>query len=109
MDKTLEKSLKDARKENRLILGSKQVKNAIKESKMIVLSSSNDGTILSGQIKTGAKENNVPLVQFDGTSVALGKICGLQFRTSAVSFSSLAETNVNAIIRDGDSKKEDGK
>lgn len=108
MDKTLEKSLKDARKENRLILGAKQVRNALKDSKLIVLSRSNDGTMLSEQIKSGAKENNVPLVHFDGTSVALGKICGLQFRTSTVSFSSLAETSINAITRDEDSKKGDG-
>ena len=107
MDKTLEKSLKDARKENRLILGTRQVKNAIKDSKLIVLSRSNDGTVLSEQIKSGAKENNVPLVHFDGTSVALGKVCGLQFRTSTVSFSSHSETNINAITKDEDSKKRD--
>lgn len=96
MNKTLEKALKDARKEDKLTLGAKQVYNVLKDSKLIVMSRSNDNKILTEQINA----NNIPLVHFDGTSVALGKMCGLQFRTSAVSFSSLAETNVNAIIKD---------
>ena len=40
MSKILEKSLKDARKEDRLTMGSKQVLNSMKNSKLIVLSQS---------------------------------------------------------------------
>jgi LSU ribosomal protein L30E len=40
MSKILEKSLKDARKENKLTMGSKQVLNSVNNSKLIVLSQS---------------------------------------------------------------------
>ena len=42
MSKILEKSLKDARKENKLTMGSKQVLNSVNNSKLIVLSQSVD-------------------------------------------------------------------
>ena len=42
MSKILEKSLKDARKENRLTMGSKEVLNSVNNSKLIVLSQSVD-------------------------------------------------------------------
>ena len=100
MSKVLEKSLKDARKEDKLILGAKQVHNSIKDSKLIVMSRSTHNNKVSDQIKFTANENNVPLVHFEGTSVTLGKICGLQFRVSTVSFSSLEDTSINAIVND---------
>ena len=99
MNKTLEKSLKDARKESRLTLGSRQVMNAISDSKMIVASRSLDKSVLAEQISSKADACGIPIIRFGGTSVALGRACGLQFRVSAVAFSSLAETNVNAIIK----------
>ena len=40
MSKILEKSLRDARKEDKLTMGTKQVLNSIKNSKLIVLSQS---------------------------------------------------------------------
>ncbi len=40
MSKILEKSLKDALKEDKLTMGSKQVLNSIKNSKLLVLSKS---------------------------------------------------------------------
>ena len=40
MSKILEKSLRDARKEDKLTMGAKQVLNSIKNSKLIVLSQS---------------------------------------------------------------------
>ena len=42
MSKILEKSLKDARKENKLTMGSKEVLNSVNNSKLIVLSQSVD-------------------------------------------------------------------
>ena len=100
MSKILEKSLKDARKEKRLILGVKQVQSSVKDSKLIVMSRSAYNNETTDQIKATAKENNVPLVNFEGTSVTLGKICGLQFRASTVSFTSIEDTSINAIVNE---------
>lgn len=98
MDKVLEKSLKDARKEGNLTLGAKQVLNSIKDSKLVVLSRSTDADMVE-KITSGAKHENVPLIHFEGTSVALGKMCGLQFRTSVAAFKALVETNINSILK----------
>ena len=99
MNRILEKSLKDARKENNLIMGSRQVQNSIKDSKLIILSRSLDGKT-SSKIEKDAKNQNVPLVNFQGTSVALGKLCGLQFRISTISFTSITNDGITAILKD---------
>ena len=107
VNKALEKSLKDASKEGNLTLGVKQVRRALKDSKLVVVSKSADSaasesgdTDASSSIIQEAEKNSIPAVVFEGTSVALGRMCGLQFRTSAVAFSPLAEINVNEITKD---------
>ena len=87
MSKILEKSLRDARKEDKLTMGAKQVLSSIKNSKLIVLSQSIKKEMIE-QIESDAKKEKIPLVNFQGTSVALGRLCGLQFRISTISFTS---------------------
>ena len=99
MSKILEKSLKDARKENRLTMGSKEVLNSVNNSKLIVLSQSVDKKMLE-KIESDAEKQKVPLVNFQGTSVALGKLCGLQFRISTISFTSIDDANIKSILND---------
>lgn len=98
MDKVLEKSLKDARKEGNLTLGAKQVLDSIKDSKLVIFSRSTDATAAEA-IASKARSENVPLMRFEGTSVALGKMCGIQFRASVVGFKELVETHVNTILK----------
>ena len=99
MSKILEKSLKDARKENKLTMGSKQVLNSVNNSKLIVLSQSVSKEMFE-KIESDAKKQKVPLVNFQGTSVALGRLCGLQFRISTISFTSLDDANIKSILKD---------
>jgi large subunit ribosomal protein L30e len=99
MSKILEKSLKDARKEDRLTMGSKQVLNSLNNSKLIILSRSVDGKMLE-RIQSDAKKQKVPLVNFEGTSVALGRLCGLQFRISTISFTTIDEASIKSILKD---------
>ena len=91
--------MKDARKENRLTMGSKEVLNSVNNSKLIVLSQSVDKKMLE-KIESDAKKQKVPLVNFQGTSVALGRLCGLQFRISTISFTSIDEANIKSILND---------
>lgn len=97
----LEKALKDSIKENQCTFGTKQVLNGVKNSKLIVVSRSltDDG---SQMISEAAGKEKVPIVRLEGTSVALGKLCGLQFRVSAVSFNSLTDANVTSIIKESE-------
>jgi len=99
MSKILEKSLRDARKEDKLTMGSKQVLNSIKNSKLIVLSQSIKKEMVE-QIESDAKKEKIPLVNFQGTSVALGRLCGLQFRISTISFTSIDDASIKSIVKD---------
>ena len=99
MSKILEKSLRDARKEDQLTMGTKQVLTSLKNSKLIVLSQSIK-TEMFEKIETDAKKEKIPLVNFQGTSVALGRLCGLQFRISTISFTSLDDASIKSILKD---------
>ena len=99
MSKILEKSLSDARKEDKLTMGAKQVLNSVKNSKLIILSQSIKKEMLE-KIESGANKEKIPLVNFQGTSVALGRLCGLQFRISTISFTSIDDASIKSILKD---------
>ena len=99
MGKILEKSLKDALKEDKITMGTKQVLNSLKNSKLVVLSQSVKKEMFE-KIESDAKKEKVPLVNFQGTSVALGRLCGLQFRISTLSFTSITDGNIKSILMD---------
>jgi large subunit ribosomal protein L30e len=104
MSKILEKSLRDARKEDKLTMGAKQVLSSIKNSKLIVLSQSIKKEIIE-QIESDAKKEKIPLVNFQGTSVALGRLCGLQFRISTISFTSIDDASIKSILKDTEAEE----
>ncbi|EGG42083.1 ribosomal protein L7Ae/L30e/S12e/Gadd45 [Candidatus Nitrosarchaeum limnium SFB1] len=99
MSKILEKMLKDSVKEEQVTMGTKQVLNSMKNSKLIVLSKSLKKETLA-KIEEDAKKEKIPLVNFQGTSVALGRLCGLQFRISTISFTSLTDANIKSLLKD---------
>ncbi len=104
MSKILEKALKDALKEDKITMGSKQVLNSLKNSKLIVLSQSVKKEKFE-KIQSDAKKEKIPFVNFQGTSVALGRLCGLQFRISTLSFTSLTDTNIQSILKDTETEE----
>ena len=104
MSKILEKSLRDARKEDKLIMGAKQVLSSIKNSKLVVLSQSIKKEMIE-QIELDAKKEKILLVNFQGTSVALGRLCGLQFRISTISFTSIDDASIKSILKDTEAEE----
>lgn len=104
MSKILEKILKDALKEDNVTMGTKQVLNSMKNSKLIVLSQSVQKEMFA-KIESDAKKEKIPLVNFQGTSVALGRLCGLQFRISTISFTSLSDANIKSILKDTETEE----
>jgi len=101
MSKLLEKALKDAIKEDKCILGSKQVLGSLKDSKLVVFSNSVQKNT-NEKIQSDAKKAKIPTMQFTGSSVALGKLCGVQFRVSTASFSSLSDSNIKSILKEAE-------
>ena len=103
MAKQLEKALTDAIKTGERTLGTKQVKSTIKDSKLVVISKS-VSPLSAKKIEEIAQDNNVPLVHFNDTSLILGKLCGLPFRVSVISLNTVSNTNIQAIIKEYDTK-----
>jgi len=103
MAKLLEKALTGAIKEGKHTLGTKQVVSSMKNRKLVVFSHS-VSTETAKKIEESAQNDNVPLLHFNDTSVILGKLCGLQFRVSAISLSSLSNTNIQAILKEYETK-----
>ncbi len=101
MSKILEKALKDAIKEDKCILGSKQVLASLKDSKLVVVSNSVQQNT-NEKIQSDANNAKVPTMQFIGSSVALGKLCGVQFRVSMISFNSLSDSNIKSILKEAE-------
>jgi large subunit ribosomal protein L30e len=103
MKKLLEKALKESVKENKSTLGVKQVQNSMKNSKLIVISQSvPDDTTKT--IQENAKKQKISTVQFEGSSVALGRLCGLQFRVSTISLTSITDANIKSILKESETK-----
>ncbi len=103
MAKLLEKALTGAIKERKHTLGTKQVVSSMKNSKLVVISQS-VSTKIAKKIEESAQNDSVPLLHFNDTSVALGKLCGLQFRVSVISLNALADINVQAILKEYETK-----
>jgi len=102
MGKLLEKALKDALQENKCVLGVKQVLQSITDAKLVIISKSvSEESLEKIQNSKGEK---VTMFQFDGTSVALGRVCGQQFRISAASLNSIPESSIKAIIKESESQ-----
>lgn len=98
-NKVLEKALKDSIKKNGCTFGAKEVFTGAKNSKLIVVSQSLSNTNLQ-KINETAQKNDIPTINFQGSSVALGKLCSLQFRVSTVAFTELSEANITSIIKE---------
>ena len=103
MQKVLEKTLKDAIKENQCILGTKQVLNSISKSKLVVLSKSIQ-TEMRQKIESDAKKSKIPTLEFNDTSVNLGKLCGVQFRVSTLSLPQISTSDVTSLQKESESQ-----
>ena len=103
MAKQLEKALTNAIKTGKRILGTKQITSTIKDSNLVVISKSVP-TLSAKKIQENAQSNNVPFIRFNDTSFVLGKLCGLPFRVSAISLSSVSNTSVQAILKEHETK-----
>jgi len=101
--KQLEKTLKDAIKEDACIFGTKQVLGNMSKSKLVLISKSVPSHI-SEKIQDDAKKSKISTISYDDTSVNLGKLCGLQFRVSAISLTNIADADIKSLQKETESK-----
>ena len=105
MGKLLEKVIKDSMEDDKCILGAKEAINSIKNSKLVVISESVKKNLLK-KIKDNAKNSKVHTINFKGSSVELGRLCGTQFRISALSLKTLSETNLKTILKEAEQESQ---
>jgi len=84
----LNRALRAAAKTGKLLFGADQTKKAIetKEAKMVILASNSPNPELKEQ-------KDVPFIEFPGTNIELGAVCGKPFAISAI-----------AVLEPGDSQ-----
>jgi len=95
--KALEKVIKDAVAADTYKSGIKEVLQAVKGAKLIIVSksiNSDDRAKLAEQAKTA----NVAVYEYPGTSVQLGKLCNRPFRITAVAINSGTAAEIEAIM-----------
>ena len=92
MKKILEKTLKDAIKEKSVIIGSKRVLGSLDKVKLII--SSNTSNDVTEKISSEAEKLNVPIINYDGNSVALGRLSGFEYRISTISFTKINDSDI---------------
>lgn len=97
MGKMLAKTLKELAKEKRMVKGARHVLSSLADSKLVILSDYG-----SPEIVKASQEAGTPVLRFDGTSVALGKMCGLQFRVSALALTEVDDSVVQSIIKENE-------
>ena len=101
MAKLLEKVIKDAMDDKKCSLGAKEVINSMKNSKLIILSQSVPMNIHQ-KIQETAQNSKISTLNFKGSSVELGRLCGTQFRISALSLKILSETNLKTLLKEAE-------
>jgi large subunit ribosomal protein L30e len=82
--KTIEKVIKEAAGSSKFKCGQKQVLQSIKGSRLIVISRSADHSTRR-ELEQNAIAAGVPIHEFEGNSIQLGKLCGKPFRVAVVS------------------------
>lgn len=98
MVKPLEKIVRDAITSNKYKIGTKEVLNSIKGSKLIVTSSSLNESV-SKRISDESKTQGVPIYNYKGNSTQLGKLCGKPFRISLISLKTGTENDIDDLFK----------
>ena len=89
----VDKSLIKAVKTGKVIVGANRTMDAAADgsAKMVVLASN-----CPEDIKMKIKETNVPVLEFEGTSVELGPVCGKPFTIAAMAILEVGESDILA-------------
>jgi large subunit ribosomal protein L30e len=95
--RTLEKVIKTAIAADKYKSGVKEVLQSVKGSKLIIVSKSTDPEYRK-KLEEQAKSTNVPIYEYSGTSVQLGKLCNKPFRITTIAIKSGTADEISAIV-----------
>jgi large subunit ribosomal protein L30e len=95
--KVLEAYLAKVSKKGKVVYGAKEVADELKGSKAVILSKSIDQKLLQ-KLKRDCKKYSIPIIEYEGSSVELGRAVGRNFRISAFSIKSTGGYELNEIL-----------
>jgi large subunit ribosomal protein L30e len=95
--KTLEKVIKEAIVADKYKSGIKEALQSVKGSKLIIVSKSIDSED-EKKLEDQAKSANVPIYDYPGTSMQLGKLCNKPFRITAIAIKSGTADEIRTIV-----------
>ncbi|MEK0326336.1 MAG: ribosomal L7Ae/L30e/S12e/Gadd45 family protein [Nitrosopumilus sp.] len=94
--KTLQSVMRKALKTGECVIGFKEVSNSIKDSLLIVYSSSLEESPRTRLLES-ADSQKIPTLYYEGNSMALGKSCGRQHRVSVVAIKNSGDANIELL------------
>ena len=95
--RSLEKIIKDAMGVKKCKFGAREVLHSTKGSKLIVLTKSVSEAMKSG-IFEQAQATEIPILDYKGNSLQLGKLCNRPFRVSAMALKIGDEDEIRNIL-----------
>lgn len=95
--RTFEQFLKTAVKTGRVEFGYRSTLSSIKSAKLVIYSRSLEPERLQELLQI-AKANKTPILEFDGTSIALGNACGQPFPVLALAVKSPGNADQNKFL-----------
>jgi len=94
--KTLQSVMRKALKTGKCVIGLKEVSNSIKDSLLIVYSSSLEEPPRTRLLES-ADSQKIPTLYYEGNSMALGRSCGRQHRISVVAIKNSGDANIELL------------
>jgi large subunit ribosomal protein L30e len=89
--------IKDAIAANGYKSGVKEVLQSVKGTKLVIVSKSIDSDDRA-RLEEQSKTANVPVYEYPGTSMQLGKLCNKPFRITAIAINSGSAAEIDAIM-----------
>lgn len=96
-EKGLSKTLRTAIKTGKVIIGTKEAIHSLKGSKLVVYSSSPSFPLVSELVKA-CKDLSMPLLEYEGSSIELGRLCGKPFPISVIVVKAAGEADLSALL-----------
>jgi len=97
-EKLLERFLKTVIKTGKYTLGLKETLKSLKGAKVVVYSSSVGEA--ASRFQRLRKSSSTTILPYPGSSVRLGRLCGLPFKVSAISIKSLGDADPTPLTKD---------
>ncbi len=97
-EKMIEKTLQNILKTGKYTFGLKESAKSLKSVKLMIYANTLDAKTIAN-LESSCAAASVPTLAFQGSSMALGKICNRPFKVSAISVKSAGEADLTPLLK----------